>query len=438
MFKNEDETKLYGVIVGYHNISFVIDGFQCVFINAELDECHPTVVSSNNGFILGKTTKMQYVYIYVGKDIEIQNQLTLNIWLYFISLDPKLEKYEIISFKGGILDKLFFKSAMSFNPEIMDNMGTKVTYRDDRLTFPLQNEKIKGKLVIGSNVRESLSAENGNSVSNSETSLEIFFEEEKGIQTFSEMFNYVFSMCRFMVFRHNIRFKRILLKRRSERISGISEEIAECFINYDETAETKKEIFRCITFNTLQGSICGLLDSIVNNTQKKPQFNIGFIPDNDKDVNMFSSMKVREVCSALESELELGRIKADQDQEFQALVDELKLIVKEHREGERRLDKKSYDYIFGTLDHLTNALAKRIEKCFIQYQPLIGESLTQKEIDAIVNYRNIITHGNYMMLNVELAETTFVLMKLVYCCVLKRIGLEDNVIKELFEKKIIS
>ncbi len=37
-----------------------------------------------------------------------------------------------------------------------------------------------------------------------------------------------------------------------------------------------------------------------------------------------------------------------------------------------------------------------------------------------------------------LAETTFVLMELVYCCILKRIGLTDKVIKELFKWHFIS
>ena len=87
---------------------------------------------------------------------------------------------------------------------------------------------------------------------------------------------------------------------------------------------------------------------------------------------------------------------------------------------------------------MSGALTDRIEKCFIEYQPLIGEYISRKQIDELVKYRNTITHGNFMPLNNELAETTFVLIKLVYCSILKRIGLEDNMVKDLFKKHIIS
>ena len=43
-----------------------------------------------------------------------------------------------------------------------------------------------------------------------------------------------------------------------------------------------------------------------------------------------------------------------------------------------------------------------------------------------------------MPLDNKLAETAFVLMELVYCCILKRIGLTDKIIKELFKWQLIS
>ena len=52
-------------------------------------------------------------------------------------------------------------------------------------------------------------------------------------------------------------------------------------------------------FNTLGESVTNLLDSIVNNKPKRPHFNIGFIPEDDETVNYITSMKIREICSAL-------------------------------------------------------------------------------------------------------------------------------------------
>lgn len=64
--------------------------------------------------------------------------------------------------------------------------------------------------------------------------------------------------------------------------------------------------------------------------------------------------------------------------------------------------------------------------------------INRSQIDQIVNYRNTITHGSYMQLNVELADATVVLMKLVYCCVLKRIGLDKKIISDMMMRHIIS
>jgi hypothetical protein len=229
------------------------------------------------------------------------------------------------------------------------------------------------------------------------------------------------------------------LEEKDERYSGAMMESARCFIRYDEFEDTEKKIFLCITFQDLGKCVDDLLSSIVDNEVKKPQFNIGFIPENDTDVQYITSMKVREVCSALESELELAKITVEQEAEFQNLVKKLRKTVKDHRDGKTPLSEpKIYDYILGTLKHMAGPLSDRIENCFLEYQPVMGEWLKKSRIEELVNYRNTITHGNYMQLNSDLAETTYILMKLVYCCVLKRIGMEKDKIKNLMDRRVVS
>lgn len=423
--------KLYGIVEGYENISFVLDGFQCIFFNTNLETKDSTIIPNNQGFILGHTIEKKYIYIYSGQNLKITNELILNTWIYFISRDPALETYKTICFKGGILSKLFFQSSVIFEPT--DTNETKVKFQSDSLTYPLQNEKIKGQISIHSIPNESMSIEGGNSISIESTNLEIVFEEAKEIQSFSEILGYIQNMCQFMTFRHNVSFEEVILKDNNRHT------IAECYIHYDHDYDTDKKLLSCITFNALGKCVTNLLDTIVDNRPEKPQFNIGFIPENDKKAAYISSMTIREVCSALESEMELTKIQIKQEKAFDELVKKLKNIVKEDRDVVHSLsDPKSYDYIFGTLRHMSGALADKIEKCFIEYQPLIGEYISRKQIDELVKYRNTITHGNFMPLNNELAETTFILIKLVYCSILKRIGLEDNIVKDLFKKHIIS
>ena len=70
--------------------------------------------------------------------------------------------------------------------------------------------------------------------------------------------------------------------------------------------------------------------------------------------------------------MELSKIQVQQEETFDQLVSKLKSIVIEDRDGEHSLtDSKAYDYILGTLNHLSGALSDKIEKCFFEHQPLM-------------------------------------------------------------------
>lgn len=429
--------KLYGIVEGYENISFVLDGFQCVFFNTDPTSKTFTTLLQNQGFILGRTTGQKYVYIYSNEDLKVWNKLTLNIWGYFVSSSPDITSYKAICFEGGILNKLFLQSSIIV--DYTDTGETKVKYQDDSLTYPLSNKKIKGSISIHSNPHEHRSVEDGDSITTGGAHLEIIFEERKEILAFPEIFGYILNMCQFMTFRHNIRFEKITLKDKCNQFPEFLDSIAECYIHYEYSQDTEKSSHSCLSFNTLGACVTNLLESIVDNKPNKPRFNIGFIPEDDKTAAFITSIKIREVCSALESEMELSKIQIQQEKAFDELVKKLKNTVKEDRDEVHSLtDPKSYDYILGTLRHMSGALADRIENCFFEYQPLMGEYISRKQIDELVKYRNTITHGNFMPLDNKLGETTFVLIKLVYCCILKRIGLTDIVIKKLLKRNLIS
>ncbi len=433
----QNVARLYGGVEGYEKISFVLDKFQCVFFNTDPMPRSFIILPQNQGFILGCTSQNKYVYIFSNQDLKIWNELTLNTWGYFVSSSPNISTYKIICFKGGILNKLFSPSSLLF--EYSDREEIKATYQDDRLTYPLLNKRIEGSISIHSEPHERRTAENGDSISTGDINLEIIFDEEKEIKTFPEMYGYILSMCQFMAFRRNIRFESIAVEDYVEKFPQMIDSVAECYVCYEHTFDTEKRIQNCLTFNTLGKCVTNLLDSIVDNKPKRPRFNIGFIPEDDQTVTYITSMKIREICSALESELELSKVEVQQDETFAKLVNRLKSIVKGDRDGEHSLaDPKAYDYILGSLNHLSGALSDRIEKCFFEYQPLMGEWISRKQIDEFVKYRNTITHGSFMPLDNSLAETAFILIELVYCCILKRIGMNDNSIMELFKWHITS
>ena len=65
--------------------------------------------------------------------------------------------------------------------------------------------------------------------------------------------------------------------------------------------------------------------------------------------------------------------------------------------------------------------------------------ITDKEIAEFVKYRNHITHGFHRVLDQNVAITAYTLQGLVYCCILKRIGMNNDKIQELCRnKKLLS
>lgn len=433
----KDNLKLYGTIEGHQGISFVLDNFQCVFFaNSITNKKAAETIIPVHGFVIGKTTENKYVYIPASRNFKVMAMATLDTWLYFVSGRKDIDSFEAISFQGGTLDKLFIKSSSEFDYDD----PTKVIYKDDRKIYSLTDKKIKGELSIRSNIIvHGILIENGNPIAVKGSELKIVFDERKDIKSFSEVFGYILDLCKFLAFRKNVRFGEIFLEEKSKEYSGVNEDIAKCFVYYDDCQEIEKPFMSCITFNDIGDGIDKLLSAIVTNRPKKPKFNIGFIPENDKDVKYVTSMKIREVCSALESEMELAKIKVAQENDFENLVENLKEIVTTHRDGKQPLKNvKSYDYILDTLKHLKGTLADRIEKCFLQYQQEIGENLSREQINTIVKYRNKITHGNYMQLSGNLADTTFILIKLVYCCILERIGMSKDKIKDMMDRRVTS
>ena len=197
----QNQTRLYGIVEGYENISFVIEDFQCIFFHSDPQPKSPIILPQQQGFILGRTPERKYVYIYANQELKIWHELTLNTWTYFVSSFPDISTYKILCFENGILNKLFFPSSVIF--EYTEKAETKVKYQDDSLTYTLAGKNVRGNISIHSTPHDRRSAEKGDSISTGGINLEITFDEEKEIQTFPEMFGYILNMCQFMAFRRN-------------------------------------------------------------------------------------------------------------------------------------------------------------------------------------------------------------------------------------------
>ena len=268
----------------------------------------------------------------------------------------------------------------------------------------------------------------------------MLFSKEQALHTVIRHYNVLKDLLSFMMFRRNVGFDDIILltKTDDETADGRGyTRTANVFIKRDEPL-TEKRQFEGILFEEIEEALPAFLSVLYNDKIRSYLYVDGYLPDNDDSVLRMTNMRIREICSALECEM--GLIQQGQtDENLEALINEVSDIVKKHRDGENPLPPKTYDNIFGSISHWSAAASDRIIALYKQYQEVIthikpnrfGIFTDDAAIEAFIQYRNDITHGKFRILTTEIARTGYVLMGLVYCCVLKRIGLSEEQIRSL-------
>ena len=170
---------------------------------------------------------------------------------------------------------------------------------------------------------------------------------------------------------------------------------------------------------------------------------ISIAPQDDADARMVNVEKIRNICSALEMELDLEGVRLSANDEMKKLTNLVKEIVKEHRKGNSPLSDKMYDYIFSNISYWSQPLAERAWEAWSQHEdemkPFLrryGISIERDNIQTFVKARNNITHNGFMGISDDVSTTAFVLMGLVYCCALKRMGMEPIEIKNVMGRRL--
>ena len=166
-------------------------------------------------------------------------------------------------------------------------------------------------------------------------------------------------------------------------------------------------------------------------------------PKDEIDAKTMDVGKIRNICSALEMELDLGGVRLETNPQIKKLIDSVKKVIKEHREGENKLSDKTYDNIGGNISHWNQPLVERACRAWEQHEaillPLINKydiEITQEKIYKFVKARNDITHNGFTGLNEEVANTAFALMGLIYCCTLTRLKMKPEEIRYIMDKRL--
>lgn len=417
--------------------AFFADDYQFTFIKPSIDFSSVLKMRPVEGFLYGKTHNNCSIAIHTGEyELPLwgSRQVNTNAYIVFHGLISTADEasFEGIEFRGGTLNNLFMPQAI--NADYTED-GVIIKPNNDVSTYSFAAGDCKCKMSIGSHSSDSRGI-HGTRITNDCVFLRLEFDKKQTLGSVLKHFGMVKNLLSFMTFRENVGFDEICLQNMDDEF-GMMSSFANLYVKRP-TDLTRKEMFLNIWFEDLGESAARLLGNFYNSTDKKPSYSLGFYPEVDEDSHFMTDSKLRSICSGLECELEfIDDIKSDEAQAVDGLAKEVKDLIKSHRAGNNPLSQKTYDMIFSSIRHWSMSASDKIQILYDRYaQEMLILNQTsyhigENAINEFVKYRNHITHGSYRVMDQKIAVTAHILSGLVYCCVLKRIGVDREKILEL-------
>lgn len=442
---NSNDTVVTGIIkTDKGNLTFYGENYKFTFMNVDSKE-EVVIKADENGYIWGRTYEDKVIAIYAKESIKIKQTVILNTWNYIISRFAGVSKESIKSFKG-----IRFKNGAirtihpchALHEDYEKSKDGKLVYRieNDRKCYSINIGDKKISWRFGSEINQIISMEKGNSLSNGNALLDIMFNNQQDYKTFYDWYGYVCDFCSFLTFRNNIYFEKIFFV--NETPYNVNEAFAECYVKIEGEVSVRK-FANIIPISYIDDNA---FNEIIMNIMKQDRTHKGlpiFIaPKDDRDAKIMDVGKIRNICSALEMELDLGGVRLESSDSMKSLVEKVKKVVKEHRKGNQPLSLKEYDYIFGNISHWDQPLSERAYNAWKEHEdklkPLLNSyyiNIEKEKIEKFVKARNNITHNGFTGIDEDVAITAFALMGLVYCCALTRIKVSTELIKDIMGRR---
>lgn len=414
------------------------------FIEEEhLESC--MLEPDEKGFIYGRMHDGFGIAIYIAESIKVVTSRKLNTWLYIKTNSNLQESFEwtfdAIRVAGPAVniicppDRIFFDRKGNRD-------GEKVIYTDDSFSVPIENACYK-ELEFGSVINERMSAAEGNYIKNDHSYFEMKLADTACLDGFLKYYEHIQHFLQFLIFRKNISISEIELCKKK----GADREItfAKCYIKPQYSA-SNKNWRQIIAVRELKTECIANLFNLMENVDGKPlQYNVGFIPEDDKKARYITTAMIGSICSSIETELVCAKIEPDDDPHFRELLGQVKEIITEHKKSDNALEEKTYQNIFSNMKHWNEALSDSIYKLYCQNREVVNsglngiqESTVKDQISAFVKFRNDITHGRYRVMTEQIADSAYMMMVLVYCCILKRAKVDDKTAKKIMGLGVVS
>lgn len=432
--KNKNEPILGLADIAGKPINFCFENYCATFMSVDR-----SYINLDGEFIFGRTINGRDVAIYKGETtITFCGAHRLNTNAYIISTGnmrlTDTSTFDCIEFRGGTLSKVFFCQALK---RVETHSSTRFCYdvKEDCERFEFEAEGHKCEVIIGSAIAEHFGID-GVAVSNNDVRLILKFSEPQCLIKAFEHIGKIKDMLSIMTFRKNVGFDEIYIHHGNQL--GISSQV---FI-MENKQFTKKHMMENIGIQALREALPQLLFTIYNTKDRKPSYEIGFLPFSDKDVYLIDNNKVRMICSALECELSfIDDICPKEETDLQGLIKNVKHIVKAHRKSPHKLSSKTYDLIFSSISNWSRSASEKFCELYHRYEEEMINlnfsevDISDEDISQFVKYRNNITHGSFRVMDSSIATTAYILSGLIYCALLSRIGVSREKILYLCKNR---
>lgn len=442
-------------------VVFVCEGFRFTFVRTGDDVNSFTAPISisvdSNGYVWGVTYDERAIAIHTKYDFKINHTRILNVYNYI--LFKRLVNNKDALFRGIYFINGGIKTINPCRSLKRDTERERQLYKEeDSLFFVFKAQtdiktidiELNGEHAIwrfGNQIDSRISVDDGTSLKDGISILEVLFDNEKSLMTLYDYYAYVKTIVSFMTYRANVEFESVKLIELTE--DGISYEVAESFIRTDGIVSTRRFMNSISVYSISEDSIRQMVYNAAQIDKKHKSLPIGFLPENDADFGVLTKNRVRDICSALEVEMDLAKIKASKGAELEELIEEVKNKVKEYEKNENtKIPENTYKNIFNSIGNWGDSVADRVNKAWDMYEQDIMPLEKYYKIDfnndkmheciaKFVSVRNRITHKGFNELDDDLAGTAIVLSALVYCMAMSRLGIEEEKIKDFMARRII-
>lgn len=431
-------------ICGYVNIkeknyAFILENHTGrIFNNAP----YTFVIRSSNipRIIYGVTDRNYNIALCISNPQVIGNCIVFSC-PYFIMDKTNCFNYDIcefdkIEFVGGSLNSIIDSTDIYENnglyTDIFEN-GCSIKFKPlkevtKKFEFPILESDVEFEYsIIPYEKRE------GNKLGETNSTISIKFSNAQKIEELEKWYILIKKLTSLLVVQHNIDFDSIKIY---FDLKGEDKEItrnyAKVFVNHNYENSADKKPIKTLELNLFDSHMQELINVLENN-----KFSLMFLPKSNSEIYTIDYEKVKNICTALE--FEFTNIKNDIGKN--KLIDKLKKLVKaeirKFKSANPELDSYDYSSIEGSISNWTLPAKKQVWELYNKYSSIVQPIYNKKSIDFsyqkvsdFIDFRNKITHrGEYPRLTQEIAETAHALTILIYVSLLKRIELEDEVIK---------